>query len=126
MDAGRALLLRAHDAERRLDAALQTPHRPTDPPIVALRAELRGHYRALLLDHFDLVAAEEEEEEPDEGCCGSGGEVLAEDDEDREEAEEEDGVAPSRQNLTPDIEPSHIDYTTELAESCQDPSTASL
>jgi len=55
MDAGRALLLRAHDAERRLDAALQTPHRPTDPPIVALRAELRGHYRALLLDHFDLA-----------------------------------------------------------------------
>ena len=57
MDAGRALLLRAHDAERRLDAALQTPHRPTDPPIVALRAELRGHYRALLLDHRALRLA---------------------------------------------------------------------
>ena len=48
MDAGRALLLRAHDAERRLDAALQTPHRPTDPPIVALRAEPFGNAHPLL------------------------------------------------------------------------------
>ena len=50
---GRQLLGEAHAAEKRLSA--QRSRRPTDDVVVKATSELRGKYRELILEHYQLA-----------------------------------------------------------------------